>query len=475
MLTRNPFTPRRRLTWMLPIWLALVAGGICFIVTTLLPKTYRSEASLYFPAGGDNTTGLLSAVGGLSRFGNPTERGGQVSLFGGALVSPQVASAPQTAIAVLSSRRLRDRVCDKLGLDRKWRLPRYKTVKRLGSVTSLAVDKNGLLGLTVDDSDPSLAAAIGHEHIEQLRTLAKELSLGLSTRNRQFLEGRLATVRQRLSSLERSAVKAAEREPNAAVASGGMTKAAESAVQLQMDRAKAQIALDSVRAQLDWQSTTLDKALRSGVELPAHAEIAQVERARLTDLEAKFAVARAQYGPDHPQLRLLTEELANARTQLDREMRREARALSVGVAPEVAALRARIAAGEAQVAGLDRALSGVQQRLSGLPRRQLERERLQQEIKALRSLIEYLETEAERARVAETRESTTFEVIDAPEVPVEPVSPRRMFSSALSALAGMLLGLAWLVGRSVSRDSMLDRVVTVRAEDPEIDRERIRP
>ena len=475
MLTRNPFSKRRRLGWMLPVWTALAAGCVCFLVTTFLPKTYRSEASLYFPAGGDNTTGLLSAVGGLSRFGNPAERGGQVSLFGGALVSPQVASAPQTAIGVLSSRLLRERVCDNLQLARKWDLPRHKAVKRLGGVTSLAVDKNGLLAVSVDDNDPSLAAEIGNEHIEQLRALAKDLSLGLSTRNRRFLEGRLATVRQRLSSLERNAVKAAEREPNAAVASGGMVKAAETAVLLQMDRAKAQIALDAVRAQLDWQSRALGEAVRSGAELPAHAEIAQTERARLTDLEAKFAVAKSQYGPDHPQLRLLTEELATARAQLDREIRREAKALSAGVAPEVAALKGKVAAGEAQVAGMDRALAGVQQRLSGLPRRQLERERLQQEIKGLRSLIEYLETEAERARVAETRESTTFEVIDAPETPVEPVSPRRAFSSLLSALAGLLLGAAWLVGRSFSRDSVLDRVVTVRSEDPEMERERILP
>ncbi len=474
MLTRNPFTKRRRLTWMLPVWTAVAAGGVCFLITTLLPKTYRSEASLYFPAGGDNTTGLLSAVGGLSRFGNPAERGGQVSLFGGALVSPQVASAPQTAIGVLSSRRLRERVSDKLELEKKWELPQQKAVKRLGAVTSLAVDKNGLLAITVDDGDPGLAAAIGQEHIEQLRALAKELSLGLSTRNRKFLEGRLETVRQRLSALERSAIKAAEREPNAAVASGGMTKAAEAAVLLQMDRAKAHIALDSVRAQLEWQSRVLGEAVRSG-SLPAHAEIGQIERARLTEVESKFAVAKAQYGPDHPQLRLLTEELATARAHLDREMQREARALSTGVAPEVVALRARIAAGEAQVAGLDRAISGVQQRLSGLPRRQLERERLQQEIKGLRSLIEYLETEAERARVAETRESTTFEVIDPPETPSEPVSPRRMFSTLLSALAGLLLGAAWLVSRSLSRDSILDRIATVHPEDSEIERERILP
>src|SRR5688572_23458938 len=124
MLTRNPLSKRRRLGWLLPVWTALAAGVVCFLITTFLPKTYRSEASLYFPAGGDNTTGLLSAVGGLSRFGNPAERGGQVSLFGGALVSPQVASAPQTAIGVLSSRLLRERVCDNLQLARKWDLPR---------------------------------------------------------------------------------------------------------------------------------------------------------------------------------------------------------------------------------------------------------------------------------------------------------------------------------------------------------------
>ena len=475
MLNSNTHPYAARQQWLAPIACAILFGGVAFLVTSLLPRTYRAESSLYFPSGGDTSNGLLSAVSGLSRFGNVAEKGGQVSLFGGALVSPQVASAPQTAIAVLSSRRLRERVADQLKLSRAWNLPRDKAVKRLADAAALGVDKNGLLALSVDDRDPALAAAIASSYITNLRDLAKDLSLGLSTRNRKFLEGRLATVRARLGELERKSLAATEREPNAALASGAVTKAAEALINLETDRAKARIALDSVRAQIEWQNQALGAAVKSGAELPAHSEIAQEERIRLSQVEARFAVARSQYGPDHPRFRLLQEELKNAREQLDREIQRESRALESGVAPEVIALRAKQAASEAQVAGMDRAVEDVQGRLAGLPRRQMEREKLQQEIKGLRGLIEYLEAETERARVAETRESTTFEVIDAPQVPTEAVAPRRLFSTLLSALAGLLLGAGWVVARSLRRDSSMERALAVRADDIDAPRERVMP
>src|SRR5207244_9188361 len=114
-----------------------------------------------------------------------------------ALISPQVASAPQTAIGVLASQKLRERVSTKLDLRRRWEVSSYRAVKRLSDVVTPAVDKNGLLVISADDRDPRLAADIVGAYIQTLRLLAKELSLNLSTRNREFLESRLKDSRAR--------------------------------------------------------------------------------------------------------------------------------------------------------------------------------------------------------------------------------------------------------------------------------------
>src|SRR2546423_21310 len=142
MVQSNTFMRLHRRPWLVPLITMLLAGVLTFLVTSLLPRTFRSEASLYFPSSGDSSGSLLNAVTGLSRFGNVSERGGQVSLFGGALISPQVASAPQTAIGVLASQKLRERVSTKLDLRRRWEVSSYRAVKRLSDVVTPAVDKN---------------------------------------------------------------------------------------------------------------------------------------------------------------------------------------------------------------------------------------------------------------------------------------------------------------------------------------------
>jgi uncharacterized protein involved in exopolysaccharide biosynthesis len=102
---------------------------------------------------------------------------------------------------------------------------------------------------------------------------------------------------------------------------------------------------------------------------------------------------------------------------------------------------------------MTRALLQIKGRLATVPQRLMRREKIAQEMKVMRGIVEFQAMETERARVAETRDTTTFQMIDEPEPAPQPFMPRRGFSTALAAIAGLLLGVAYLVARSVAQQA----------------------
>jgi len=450
---RTPIESRRGKRWALPVVTALVAGLMAFTVTSLLPKSYRSEATLYFPNAGDSAGGLLGSLRSLAGTGGAvSERGGQAPLLWGLLNSPQVASGPQTAIAVLASLRARGWVCDKLDLPRRWDMKRSAALKRLDGAVSFGINKHGLLALEAVDRDPRLTADILNAYIRRLSDLAEKLSLNVATRNRRLIESRLTKARARLADAERRLREMTERDPNAVI-SVAADQAARGLVDLQSERARAQAELDAVTAELQVEVETARSVVHEAYALPALSPVAREARTRVRRLETDLAVARVQYGPDHPQYRLLAEQLKAARDALSAEIGREKSTVEQGLSPQIAALRARQAGLEAQRDGLDRAIAEVERLLTDVPQRQLARVRLQREAGYIGDLVGTLEMQLELARIAEEREGTTFEVVDQPEVPEEPFAPRRLFSTALAMVAGLLLGVAWQVGQAIRRNA----------------------
>jgi uncharacterized protein involved in exopolysaccharide biosynthesis len=435
----------------------LIMGVGTFVVTTLLPKWYRSEASLFFPASANAAPGgVLGSLSNLARGGSAIpEPGGQMSFYGNALSSPLVASGPQTAIAVLSSLNCRKRVAEQLDLAKRWDIPRdqpWKVWSKLETSVTFGVDKNGLLAVEAADEDSVLARDINNAYISTLQEMSKVLSLNLATRNRKFLEQRLSESNAERGRLQRAYLREVNSDPDPVTVSG-TSEAAKAAVTLEQELVKANVALGAVTSQLQWQSDATRSAVKAGHNMPAHTIFAREQRARVARLEYEFAVAKDTFGPDNARYRMLEGELSAAREQLKREIAKESRALESGIAPEVIELRAQQASLQAEVDGLTRALDRTKGRLAGVPGRQMRRETIQQELKVLGSVIEYQTMEYQRARVAEERDPTTFVVMDAPEIPPLPFAPRRLFSSVLAAFAGLLLGVAFLVGRSVAQQA----------------------
>jgi uncharacterized protein involved in exopolysaccharide biosynthesis len=442
--------------WLFPVVLAVCAATVAFAVASMLPKSYKSEATLYFPSPPDASGSLMSNIASTLRGGASLggDKGGQVSLLNGALSSQLIAAGPQTAIAVMDSNLCRQRVIMKLGLTKLWKLPNHKARKRLGSTVAFGVDKNGLLAMEAAEEDPVLAKKILDAYIETLRQLGDELSLNMSKKNRVFVQERFEATRSQITLLEARLLRVAEGDPDQ-VMTASPGDAARGIVDLEKDRVRAQAFQSAADSSLRLATENARAVVKAGVNLPIHAELGRTLREKLAGLEYEFSLAKAELGPDNPRYRLLQNQVQSAREQVRREIGRENRALDIGIAPEIVKLSAEKASYDAQVDGLNRAIEAMKARLASVPARQMSKERISQELNGQRELLNWLAMELQKAEIAEQRDATTFQPIDSPEVPDEPFAPRRLFAAGMAGVAGLLVGIAFLVARASMRPDPL--------------------
>jgi len=457
---KNTLTPRRPIPWRLPVFLAIGCGLIGFVVATMLPHWYRVNTTLYFPSQGssDSAAGIIGKVVGDNASGGASSDIGSVSLLGGMFQQPVVASGSATAIAVLASNRCKEAVSHDLDLPELWHMKkRAEVLATLDQIVTYGVDKNNLLNIEVDNTNPKLAVAIANSYLKNLRQIANDMSTNYSHQNRVFIEQELADARQKLSMQEAELVAMQKRGGLKTVSTTADDKITSAYVDLQSRKLEAQLSLDAINKQIAFMLHAANVTVAQSASLPRDIPVAQDARARLRDLEAKFAYDKETLGPDNPQYNADKIQLETTRAEMTDEVKREAMALREGITPDIATLFATRASVQATRDGLVDASKRMESLLTSLPEPQMQATQLQGDIKITGNSVGMLEAEAEKARIAERRDMTAYMVVDTPEMPEDPFKPRRGTATALSIVAGFMIGCAWLVAGALRKNAAFDQ------------------
>jgi uncharacterized protein involved in exopolysaccharide biosynthesis len=125
-------------------------------------------------------------------------------LGGGASLLRQVmdvSSVVDMYVGILQSRAATDAIIDRFDLMHVYDVDssRHRARAMLQRGTSLKVSDDGILYITVEDTDRNRVAAIANAYVEELDRLNKKLSAGQTTSKRIFLETRLQDMRTSLS------------------------------------------------------------------------------------------------------------------------------------------------------------------------------------------------------------------------------------------------------------------------------------
>lgn len=132
-------------------------------------------------------------------------------------------------------------------------------------------------------------------------------------------------------------------------------------------------------------------------------------------------------------------------------------ARKVALEVQLQVLQRSLAANSEEVRRVREELGAIERQVGGLPRAGVEIMRLWRDVKVQEQIFELLTAQLEEARIRETRDTPTVQVLDPASVPLHKSRPKR----ALIVLAGFVLGLAG----SVSAALLLERrAVQVGAE-----------
>jgi polysaccharide chain length determinant protein (PEP-CTERM system associated) len=186
-------------------------------------------------------------------------------------------------------------------------------------------------------------------------------------------------------------------------------------------------------------------------------------RHQLDLANANLAVLVTKLKEGHPDLRRVRKQVADLEKQVAAMPDASASAGSAGVTPEELQRRERISSMRAEIESLDRQLAfkesedrrlgGIigdyQSRIEAVPGVESEYLSLTRDYDTIQASFKDLLTKSESAKVAENLESRQigeqFRVLDAPRVPLRPISPQRALISGGGLAGGLLLGLALVV------------------------------
>lgn len=173
-------------------------GGLLLatVIAFITPKRYQSTTQL-MPPDDQTGSGMAMAAALAGRMS-----GALSGLAGDAL---GLKSSGDLFIGILNSRTVQDDVVNKFDLRKVYGTSRADLARRrLAENTAISQDrKSGIITIAVTDHSAQRAAAIAGEYVAELNTVASQLSTSSAHRERVFLEGRLAQVKEDLESAEK--------------------------------------------------------------------------------------------------------------------------------------------------------------------------------------------------------------------------------------------------------------------------------
>ena len=234
---------RASLLWKHRRMLARVAAislAVSLAIAFLIPKQYKSDASIMPPDQQGSNAMLIAALAG--RSANPGALSGLAASFLG------VHSSTALFESLLRSGTVTGHLIDRFDLQHVYH-NRYRidTAKHLARVTKITDDKkSGVITIEVEDTDPVRARDMAAAYLDELNKLVTQTNTSAAHRERVFIEGRLRTVQ---ADLERAQLDMSEfSSKNATVNIGEQTRAmVDAGARLQAQLLLEQSGLQSLR------------------------------------------------------------------------------------------------------------------------------------------------------------------------------------------------------------------------------------
>jgi len=202
----SPFLAISQLLWANRVRLArLTAAGLVVgaLIALLIPSSYTANVRLMPPDSSSLTGGVLGTLMGSVGLGG--SGGGSAGAVGSSIGSGLsdllgTQKPGPLFVGILGCRTIADHIIDSFDLRKVyWRKTYLATRKKLASRTAISEDKrSGIITIEVEDHDRARAAAIAQAYVTELDRLLAQVNTSSASRERAFLEQRLAVINTEL-------------------------------------------------------------------------------------------------------------------------------------------------------------------------------------------------------------------------------------------------------------------------------------
>lgn len=181
----------------------LGAAALSVLLAFVLPVRYEAHVVLLPPVQSSSIVGAL-----LGQMGNLGSLGSLGSLTGGLGVK----TPADMYVALLTSRTVEDAMIQRFGLMSEYRAKKMSDARKEleRRVTAVAGTKDGLIRISVEDSDPKRAAELANGYVEEFRKLSASLAITEAARRRLFFQNELQQAKDELTASEEAMRKTQE-------------------------------------------------------------------------------------------------------------------------------------------------------------------------------------------------------------------------------------------------------------------------
>lgn len=166
-------------------------GLLTAVCSFLVPNRFAASASLLPPEQTESSASML--LNQLS--------GGALGMLAGngfGLKNPS-----ELYVDLMRSRTCEDAIVARFELQKQYRTKTPEETRReLENHTDILVNKEGIIGITVEDRDPSKAAAVANAYVEELKQLLQNISTDEAVQRRGFYEQRMDQAKTDLNNAE---------------------------------------------------------------------------------------------------------------------------------------------------------------------------------------------------------------------------------------------------------------------------------
>lgn len=431
---------RRRRTFLFQVLAAALALGALVTLTTR--PMYRASSSIT----ADRTPPLIL----LDQTGQaPQDLGQPVGL-----ASPDVA----TLVALANSQTVRDTAFARLAPVHG---PRAAQAI-LGTLRVQSLRNTQLVAVSVDASDPVVAAEAANAVVASLTDMDLNARRRWAREMREFIEQQLAATDPTLRAAE-DALAASKAEYGDVPLSEKTVTSLNRLAQLEAQRVDVRLQQQEGRARI----------AAARIRLAAQAEISPTRwqpsplinalQTQLATEEIELSGLRRQFTPKHPMVLNVAGKIAETRQRLDSELARSLQADQYGVDPVYQQLIQQLrqdevagAALEARDKTLGAAIEQYAHMVRQLPAREVEQARLTREVTEAEAIHKALTDKLQQALVAEASIGSVIRVVDVAKPPIQP-GRRRFLGLAMGAIFGFIVG----VGGALVKEQIEDPIKSV--------------